>query len=72
VKVGEGKWRSIDGTRQFKVGPGDYAGGHGMGSPNVSNTSHVQFEFLSPKMNNGTPPGDFLAMKNVHVPLGCP
>jgi RHS repeat-associated protein len=72
VKVGPGKWRSVDGTRQFRVGPSDYAGGHGMGSPNVPNTPHVHFEFLSPKMNNGQPTGNFLVTKNVHVPLGCP
>ncbi|MET3182290.1 UNVERIFIED_ORG: RHS repeat-associated protein [Variovorax guangxiensis] len=71
VKVGPGKWRSIDGTRQFRVGPSDYAGGHGMGSPNVPNTPHVHFEFLSPKMNAGQPTGNFLVTKNVHVPLRC-
>lgn len=72
VKVGPGKWRSADGARQFRVGPSDYSGGHGMGSPNVPNTPHVHFEFLSPKMNNGQPTGNFLVTKNVHVPLGCP
>ncbi|MFL9669499.1 RHS repeat-associated core domain-containing protein [Variovorax sp. AB1(2024)] len=71
VKVGPGKWRSIDGTRQFRVGPSDYSGGHGMGSPNVPNTPHVHFEFLSPKINNGQPTGNFLVTKNVHVPLDC-
>ncbi|CAM3431004.1 hypothetical protein ACAN107058_04465 [Paracidovorax anthurii] len=74
VKVEEGKWRSIDGTRQFRVTPGDYSGAHGMGSPNVPNTPHVHFEFLSPKTDKkGNPTGNFTVTKNVHVPIKrCP
>ena len=49
VKVEPGKWRKADGTRQFRVTSSAYQGGHGMGSPNVPNTPHVHFEFLSPK-----------------------
>ena len=64
VKVGPGKWRSIDGLRQFRVGPDDYSGGHGMGMPTVLNTPHVHFEFLRP-----TGAGNFKVIKNVHVPL---
>ncbi len=71
VKVDEGKWRSIDGARQFRVTPSDYSGGHGMGNPNVPNTPHVHFEFLAPKFLNGQPTGNFTVTKNVHVPLGC-
>jgi hypothetical protein len=73
VKVGEGKWRSLDGTRQFRATPSDYSGAHGMGSPNVPNTPHAHFEFLTPKMKNGVPTGNFAVTKNVHVPLvKCP
>lgn len=68
VKVGEGKWRSADGLRQFRVGPSDYDGGHGMGLPNVPNTPHAHFEFLRP-----TSQGNFVVVKNIHVPInkGC-
>ena len=41
VKVDAGKWRSIDGTRQFRVKPNDYLGEHGIGRPLVLNTPHV-------------------------------
>jgi hypothetical protein len=55
------------------VTPSDYQGGYGMGSPNVPNTPHVHFEFLSPKTGKkGNPTGNFTVVKNVHVPLGCP
>ena len=63
VKVSEGKWRSLDGTRQFRVKPDDYLGGHGIGMPTVPNTPHVHFEFLQPKGNK------FEVIKNIHVPL---
>jgi len=65
VKVSEGKWRSLDGERQFRVKPDDYAGNHGIGNPTVPNTPHVHFEFLTPRSNgNG-----FDVIQNVHVPL---
>ena len=65
VKVDAGKWRSLDGTRQFRVKPGDYLGKHPIGQPSVPNTPHVHLEFLSPR-NNGN---GFDVIKNVHVPL---
>ena len=65
VKVDVGKWRSLDGTRQFRVKPDDYLGSHGIGQPTVPNTSHVHFEFLVPRSNgNG-----FDVIKNIHVPI---
>ena len=65
VRVGPGKWRSIDGKRQFRVTPDDYLGRHGIGRPPVPNTPHVHFEFLQ-----FNPSGTRLqVMKNVHVPL---
>ena len=64
VRVGEGKWRSIDGTRQFRVTPSDYLGYHGMGNPVVPNTPHIHFEFLQP-----TGAGNFKVIKNIHVAL---
>ena len=65
VKVDAGKWRSLDGTRQFRVKPGDYLGNHGIGQPIVPNTPHVHFEFLTPRSGgNG-----FNVIKNIHVPL---
>ena len=65
VKVDAGKWRSLDGTRQFRVKPDDYLGRHGIGQPTVPNTPHVHFEFLVPRSN-----GDgFDVIKNVHVPI---
>ena len=64
VKVGPGKWRSLDGKRQMRVTPSDYSGGHGMGSPTVPDTPHVHFEFLRPTGN-----GNHVVTKNVHVPL---
>lgn len=66
VKVGPGKWRSIDGKRQFRASPSDYLGKHGIGWPTVPNTPHVHFEFLSPKAGGS---GNFNVDKNVHVPL---
>ena len=65
VKVDAGKWRSLDGTRQFRVKPVDYLGKHPIGQPSVPNTPHVHLEFLSPR-NNGN---GFDVIKNVHVPL---
>ena len=65
VKVSEGKWRSLDGTRQFRVKPDDYAGSHGIGMPIVPNTPHVHFEFLTPRSNGK----GFDVIQNVHVPL---
>lgn len=65
VKIDSGKWRSLDGTRQFRVKPDDYLGIHGIGQPTVPNTPHVHFEFLTPKSNgNG-----FDVIKNIHVPI---
>lgn len=58
VKVGAGKWRSVDGTRQFRLKPGDYAGSHG-------SSSHAHLEFLKPNQT-GT---KFLVDKNVHIPI---
>ena len=65
VKVDAGKWRSLDGTRQFRVTPNDYLGNHGIGYPSIPNTPHVHFEFLAPR-NNGN---GFNVVKNVHVPI---
>lgn len=59
VKVGPGKWRSIDGTRQFRVKPNDYRGQHGNIGP------HVHFEFLRPN-SAGT---KLELWKYIHVPL---
>ena len=65
VKIDSGKWRSLDGTRQFRVKPDDYLGNHGIGQPTVPNTPHVHFEFLTPKSSgNG-----FDVIKNIHVPI---
>lgn len=65
VKIDSGKWRSLDGTRQFRVKPDDYLGNHGIGQPTVPNTPHVHFEFLTPRSNgNG-----FDVIKNIHVPI---
>ena len=61
VKIDSGKWRSLDGTRQFRVKPDDYLGNHGIGQPTVPNTPHVHFEFLT---GNG-----FDVIKNIHVPI---
>lgn len=65
IKVEAGKWRSLDGTRQFRVKPQDYLGEHPIGKPSVPNTPHVHFEFLQPS-TNGT---KFEVVKNVHVPI---
>ena len=65
VKIDSGKWRSLDGTRQFRVKPDDYLGNHGIGQPTVPNTPHIHFEFLTPRSNgNG-----FDVIKNIHVPI---
>ncbi len=65
VKIDSGKWRSLDGNRQFRVKPDDYLGNHGIGQPTVPNTPHVHFEFLTPRSNgNG-----FDVIKNIHVPI---
>jgi RHS repeat-associated protein len=66
VKVDAGTWRSLDGTRQFRVVPSDYFGRHPIGSPPVPNIPHVHFEFLAPPSSGGT---NLRVMKNVHVPL---
>ena len=58
VKVGPGKWRSADGTRQFRLKPADYAG-HNGGTP------HIHLKFLRPNQA-GT---KFITTKNVHIPL---
>jgi RHS repeat-associated protein len=63
VKVDYGKWRSLDGERQFRVKPDDYKGGHGIGKPTVPDTPHVHFEFLEQKGNR------YRVTKNIHVPL---
>ncbi|MHA6530586.1 hypothetical protein [Paenibacillus sp. BAC0078] len=63
IKIGPGKWRSLDGTRQFRVKPDDYQGAHGMGYPTVPNTPHVHFEFLQTRNNR------FEVIKNIHAPL---
>jgi RHS repeat-associated protein len=69
VKVDEGKWRSLDGKRQFRATENDYLGKHNIG-PGTPNTPHVHFEFLEPKLDNaGKPTGNFTTKKNVHVPL---
>ena len=65
IKVEPGKWRSLDGLRQFRLKPDDYIGTHGMGMPIVPNVSHIHFEFLVPKANGK----NFTVTKNVHVPL---
>jgi hypothetical protein len=58
VKVGPGKWRSADGTRQFRLKPGDYAGSHGAGP-------HARLEFLKPNQ----PGTKYIVEKNVHIPI---
>lgn len=63
IKIAPGKWRSLDGTRQFRVKPDDYQGSHGMGHPTVTNTPHVHFEFLQTRNNR------FEVIKNIHAPL---
>jgi hypothetical protein len=65
VKVGPGKWRSIDGTRQFRVKPDDYLGRHPIGQPPVPHTPHIHFEFLEPTQSGNK----FKVRKNIHVPL---
>ena len=64
VKVDKGKWRSLDGKRQFRATPSDYLGKHGMGNPVVANQRHVHLEFL-----RDTGSGNFVVEKNVHLPI---
>ena len=63
VKVGPGKWRSLDGTRQFRVKPADYLGEHGIGQPQVPNIPHLHLEFLTRSGNR------FRVARNIHIPL---
>lgn len=65
VKIAPGKWRSLDGTRQFRVKPDDYLGIHGIGMPEVPNTPHIHLELL--KLNASG--SKFKVVKNIHVPL---
>ena len=59
------EWRSLDGTRQFRVKPDDYLGKHGIGRPTIPNIPHVHYELLISKSNgNG-----FDVIKNIHVPI---
>jgi len=46
--------------------PSDYLGKHGIGSPIVPGTPHVQFEFLAPPNPGGV---NLRLIKCVHVPL---
>lgn len=57
VKVSPGKWRSVDGRRQFRLKPGDFRGRGPLGS-------HAHLEFL-----RRTPSGHLEVVKNVHVPI---
>ena len=66
VKVARGVWRSIDGTRQFRVVPEDYFGEHAIGRPKVYNVPHVHFEFLGLPNPGGI---KLRVIKNIHVPL---
>ena len=66
IKIDAGTWRSLDGTRQFRVVPNDYLGKHGIGDPLVPNTPHVHFEFLAPPNPGGS---NLRVIKNVHVPI---
>jgi RHS repeat-associated protein len=64
VKVDKGKWRSLDGKRQFRATHNDYLGKHGMGNPVVSNQRYVHLEFL-----RETPSVNFVVEKNVHLSI---
>ena len=66
VKVADGTWRSLDGTRQFRVVPVDYFGSHPIGMPPVNNVPHVHFEFLGMPNQGGN---KLRVIKNIHVPL---
>ena len=59
VKIGPGKWRSIDGARQFRLKPNDYAGGHG----NIE--GHVHLELLRPNASGSK----LVVWKNIHIRL---
>jgi hypothetical protein len=48
VKVDAGAWRSLDGTREFRITPSDYLGKHSIGNAPVPNTPHVHYEFFVP------------------------
>lgn len=63
-KAGHGKWRSLDGTRQFRVTPSDYLGKHPIGAPPGRSVPHIHFEFLKPRGAE-----NFTVLKNIHVPL---
>jgi len=66
VKVGQGKWRNVQGTRQFRLKPNDYFGRHKIGPPggHQAKTPHVHFEFLKDAAGGG-----FEVTKSIHVPL---
>ena len=66
VKVEKGVWRSLDGTRQFRVVPSDYLGKHPVGRPPVNNVPHIHFEFLTLPNQGGN---KLKQVKNIHVPL---
>lgn len=66
VKVDKGTWRSLDGTRQFRVVEADYFGGHPIGDPKVYHVPHVHFEFLGIPNKGGN---KLKVIKNIHVPL---
>ena len=66
VKVDKGVWRSLDGTRQFRVVESDYFGRHPIGVPKVYNVPHVHFEFLGMPNKGGN---KLKVIKNIHVPL---
>lgn len=69
VKVGPMKWRSIDGSRQFRVVPDDYSFdglGHRMGGPKILGQPHVHLSFFRMTVN-----GNFVVTKNIHIPLLC-
>ena len=66
VKVDKGVWRSLDGTRQFRVVESDYFGRHPIGEPKVYNAPHVHFEFLGMPNKGGN---KLKVIKNIHVPL---
>ena len=65
VKVDDGKWRSLDGKRQFRAKQNDYLGRHGMGLPKVLHQRHVHFEFV--QLNNSKT--GYKVIKNIHVPI---
>jgi hypothetical protein len=62
-QVAPGKWRSVDGARQFRMKPNDYLGNHPHPSSPHYIGPHAHFEFLQP---NAAGTG-FNVLKNVHV-----